>query len=151
MRILAWSSPTLVRELATSGPRKDNVLGGRIALGLTPTPKIEPNLASHPKERVKAKRNLEDMVRVGAKEARKEDAPLSELGLNLLLSLPGEPRPRARKTGNPAGTTSWDLAQKEPNAIIGIHQYVNIGARALAVRVIVAAFFTMQKTGEETG
>ena len=93
----------LVKELATSGPRKEHVLGGLTAHGLTPIPKIEQDLGLLPRENPKVtERHLKEEEKG---KARSVGVPQKKIELNLLLSLLGIHRLRARKTGSLAGIT----------------------------------------------
>ena len=108
---------------------------GTAAHGLRPIRKNEHVLALLPKALAKepkvTERHLEEEGMEKARMARIVDTPNVER--NPLPSLLELHHPRARKTGNLAGITLWDLAVRALIATTGIHQYADIGARALAL------------------
>ena len=108
---------------------------GTAVHGSRPTRKNEHVLALLPRAQAKeprvTERHLEEEKRGKAKMARVVHAPKRER--SPLPSLLEVHHPRVRKTGKLAGITSWDPALRELSATTGIHQYVDTGARALAL------------------
>ena len=78
-------------------------------------------------------RHLEEEEKEKARKARIADAPKVEQ--NPQPSLLEVHHPRARKTGSLAEITLWDPALRALTATTGIHQYADIGARALALMI----------------